>query len=83
MTADETLILMMALICDKHPLTTRDIVLGLDVRADRAYYVASRLRQQGVLTKPRFGEWAITEKGRIACALAMHKDPSLYDAFFG
>lgn len=81
MTDDETLTLMMALV-SKSPLKSREIAQGLDSDVAHAYYVASGLRRQGALEKPRYGHWTITEKGRIACALAMHKDPSLHVAFF-
>jgi len=42
----------------------------------------ARLATQA-LSHPRYNHWVITEKGRIACALLMIKDPSLHAAFFG
>ena len=81
MTADETLTLMMALTA-RRPLESRQIAQGLDTSVEHAYYVANGLKRLGALEKPRYGHWTITEKGRIACALAMHKDPSLVAAFF-
>lgn len=80
MTEDETLTLMMALTSEK-PLRLREIALSLECTSDHARYLTDSLRSAGVLTKPRYGEVAITEKGRIACALAMVKDPSLRAAF--
>lgn len=81
LTYDETLTLMMALVAER-PLESREIARGLDSGVDRAYYVANGLKAAGALEKPRYGQWAITEKGRIACALAMCKLPDLRMAFF-
>jgi hypothetical protein len=78
---DETLTLMMALTAE-HPLETREIAQGLDCSREHAYYVAHGLRTAGALVKPRYGCWAITEKGRIACAMAMYHAPDLRTAFF-
>ena len=78
---DETLTLMMALVAER-PLETREIAQGIDSSREHAYYVANTLRVSGALEKPRYGHWTITEKGRIACALAMHQDRSLRTAFF-
>lgn len=72
---------MMALVSER-PLESREIARGLDSSVDHAYYIANGLRTAGALTKPRYGHWSITEKGRLACALAMHKDPALHSAFF-
>lgn len=81
MTQDETITLLMALVAER-PLQSRDIANGLGCSIEHAYYVANSLRNAGALAKPRYGHWSITEKGRIASALAMHKDPSLHYAFF-
>jgi len=80
-TDDETLTLMMAL-TSPGPLTSAELAQGLGCSRERAYYIANRLVHAGALAKPRYGQWAITEKGRIACALAMYKDQALRAAFF-
>jgi len=81
LTDDETLTLMMAL-TSSCVLTSKQIAQGLDCDVRKVWQIANRLTEAGALTKPRYGQWAITEKGRIACALALYKDPSLQAAFF-
>lgn len=78
MTRDETVVLMLALAEDGQPLryrTVRDAIGG------EPWNVLNSLKAQGALDHPRYNDWRITEKGRIAAALAMHKDPQLAAAF--
>lgn len=82
MTPDESLTLMMALVADG-PLRSRDIARGLYCTPTRALRIANSLLATQALSHPRYNHWVITEKGRIACALLMVKDPSLHAAFFG
>jgi hypothetical protein len=81
MTTDETLTLMMALI-SQTPIGSREIAQGLDCSLMSAHKIACDLKVAGGLQAVRNGVWRISEKGRIACALSMHKDPSLCAAFF-
>jgi Mn-dependent DtxR family transcriptional regulator len=80
-TSDETLTLMVALVAER-TIHTKEVARALDCKMDHARYVVASLHQDGALYKPRHGYWTITEKGRIACALAMYKDQGLHAAFF-
>lgn len=79
MTANETVVLMLALQADPHPL--RYSVAYRAVRGERAQALMNTLRKKGALEHPRYDNWYLTEKGRIAAALARAKDPKLVAAF--
>jgi hypothetical protein len=77
MTANETFVLMMALA--DGPLRYRDVYAA--VRGERAWAILNSLHKAGALEHPAYNHWQITEKGRIAAALAMHKDAKLARSF--
>lgn len=78
MTNNETLVLMLALTADG-VLRYREVFRA--VHGERAWSILNSLKKAGALDHPGYGLWQITEKGRIAAALAMHKDPKLARAF--
>lgn len=78
MTMNETFVLMLALAAGDR-LRYRDVYAA--VRGERAWAILDSLRKAGVLDHPSYDHWRITEKGRIAAALAMHKDSKLAAAF--
>lgn len=73
MTRDETLVLVTAALADR-PLRYRDVV---HVLGGEPWSKMKSLRDQGALEHLGYDRWLITEKGRIAAALAMAKDPDL------
>lgn len=68
MTADETAVLLMAVNAD--PLRYRDVY---DLYGERAWSLLKALKAQGAIDHPGYNRWQITEKGRIAAALATHQ----------
>jgi len=79
MTVNETFVLMMALQANGR-LRYRDVCAAMPPYAE-PWGILNSLRRQGAVEHPRYDHWEITEKGRIAAALALHKDPKLADAF--
>lgn len=79
MTISETVVLLMALKVDG-PLRYREVY---KVKHESAWAILNSLRNQGALEHPAYDRWQITEKGRIAAALAMAKNRALADAFTG
>lgn len=78
MTRDETLVLMLALAEDGEPLRYRTVQGTL---GGEPWRILRGLADQGALRHAGYNDWRITEKGRIAAALAMAKDPELAAAF--
>lgn len=76
MTGDETAVLMLAL----RP-SAKLYKAAFRVFGERAYYVLKSLERQGAIEHVGYNDWRITEKGRIAAALAMAKDPELAAVF--
>lgn len=74
MTRDETAILMLALAEDGQPLRYKTAYAML---GEASWRILRNLADQGALHHAGYNDWRITEKGRIAAALAMHKDPAL------
>lgn len=72
MTRDETAALMLALAADGQPLRYRTVQNAL---GGEPWGILNSLKIQGALRHAGYNDWRITEKGRIAAALAMHKDP--------
>lgn len=79
MTDDQVIVLLMALTAINGVLRYREVYVA--VYGERASRILKELFTAGVLDHPGYNDWRITEKGRIAAALLMHKDPSLADAF--
>lgn len=77
MTTNETFVLMLALNAG-HRLRYRDVTSAMP---GEPWRLLNNLRKQGVLAHLRYDHWQITEKGRLAAAMAMHKDPKLARAF--
>jgi hypothetical protein len=67
---DEISILLLAARADR-PLRYRDVV---HVLGGEPWSRLNSLKMQGGLDHLGYDRWVITEKGRIAAALAMHKD---------
>lgn len=80
MTVNETFVLMLALQADDR-LQIGAVASAMHGTADNAWPVLNSLRRQGAIEHVRYDHWRITEKGRIAAALAMHQDPKLASAF--
>jgi hypothetical protein len=78
MNTSETFVLLLALKADGR-LRYRDVYAA--VRGERAWSILNGLRKGGALSHPAYDHWEITEKGRIAAALAIHKDRKLAEAF--
>lgn len=78
MTANQTFVLMLALQADG-PLRYQTVYDA--VKGERAWSILNSLKQAGALEHPAYNHWQITEKGRIAAALAMAKDQKLALAF--
>ena len=78
MTVNETFVLMLALQADDR---LRYWTVYQACHGERAHGLLVALERQGALEHVRYDHWRITEKGRIAAALAMHKDPKLAEAF--
>ena len=74
MTTNETFVLMLALIANDR-LQYRTVYDA--VHGEQAWTILNKLRKQGALEHVRYDHWKITEKGRIAIALAMTKDKRL------
>lgn len=57
---------------------THAVVDALDLdgpnRHDRALYILTKLKTNGLLTHTRYGHWDITEKGCIACAIIAYQE---------
>jgi len=79
LTDVETIILMTLLQADGSA-SYRDIV-GAFPRISEPWYAINKLRSAGAISHPRYGIWEITEKGRIAAALARAKDPAICRAW--
>lgn len=79
MTVNETFVLMLALIADGR-LRYRDVTQAMP-RGYEPWRILDSLKNDGALEHLGYDHWQITEKGRIAIALAMHKDPALAYAF--
>lgn len=77
---NETMILLMALKADQR-LRWRHAYMAL--RGEHAWAVLNRLRSAGAIEHVGYDHWRITEKGRIAAALVMSKNPALAQAFDG
>ncbi len=67
MTADEITVLRLAL-TDGGRLRYRTVYDAM--QGERGYYVLNRLERQGAMEHHAYDDWRITEKGRIAIALA-------------
>ena len=88
MTDDEVLALMMLLTAER-PVQARAIGEGLTGRLNsegaraQALSVLRSLRRGGAAARiaGSHSPWEITEKGRIAAALLMYKDPELRQIF--
>lgn len=78
MNTNETFVLLLALKADG-PLRYREVYAA--VHGERAWSILNALHKAGALDHPAYNHWQITEKGRIAAALAMSKDSKLADAF--
>lgn len=78
MSDNETIVLLLALKADG-PLRYADVFKAM--RGERAWSILNSLKGQGALDHPAYNHWQITEKGRIAAALAMSKNPRLAEAF--
>lgn len=78
MTNNETIVLLLALKADGR-LRYRTVYQAM--RGERAWSILSNLRSQGALEHRGYDHWQITEKGRIAAALLMAKNPRLAAAF--
>jgi len=76
LTRDETLILVLAARADR-PLRYRDVY---HVVGGEPWSKLNSLKVEGALTHLGYDRWEITEKGRIAAALALTKDPELAKA---
>lgn len=74
MTDDEICVLMLALAEDGQPLRYKTVY---GIFRERGLNILNRLKAQGALDHPRYNDWRITERGRIAAALALHKNPAL------
>jgi hypothetical protein len=71
MTTDETAALMLALAEDGQPLRYKAVYA---LMGERCLKVLNSLKDHGALVHAGYNDWRITEKGRIAAALAVHKD---------
>jgi biotin operon repressor len=71
-TADETATLLFTLMRGE-PCSGADIADALNCSPRRAYTVIEKLRRHGCIARARHGSWIITERGRLACALAMRR----------
>ncbi len=78
MTNNETIVLLLALKVDG-PLRYATVYHAMG--GERAWSILRRLRHAGALDHPGYNHWQITEKGRIAAALAMAKNSRLAAAF--
>lgn len=78
MTKDEICVLMLALAEDGHPLRYKAVFA---IMGERCLNILNNLKRQGAVDHAGYNDWRITEKGRIAAALAMAKDPELAAAF--
>ena len=74
MTTNETFVLMLALIADQR-LRYRTVYKA--VHGEQAWSILNKLHKQCAIDHVRYDYWQITEKGRIAIALAMSKDKGL------
>ncbi len=85
MTQDECLALL-AVVAHGEPVATEVIGLGLQQGRTAAREIGRRhlneLERQGAVRRVFYGLWLPTEKGRIAAALIMGKDPELMEIFF-
>lgn len=73
-TRDEIAVLMLALAADGQSLRYK---AAYAIMGERCLKILNSLKVQGALDHAGYNDWRITEKGRIAAALAMHKDPDL------
>ncbi len=73
LTDNEARVLALAARADR-PLRYRDVV---HVLGGEPWALLNSLKQQGGLAHLGYDRWEITEKGRIAAALALAKDPEL------
>lgn len=76
LTRDETLILVLAA-TGTGRLAYRDVCA---VIGGEPWSKLNSLKNAGALAHHRYNHWEITEKGRIAAALALTKDPKLAEA---
>lgn len=71
-TADESATLLFTLMRGE-PCSGADIAGALNCSPRRAYTITEKLRRHGCIERARHGSWIITERGRLACALVMHR----------
>jgi Mn-dependent DtxR family transcriptional regulator len=77
MTENQTTILMLAL-QNSGRLHYR---AAYDIMGENAWAVLNTLKLAGAVDHPGYDDWRLTERGRIAAALAMHKDRNLARRF--
>lgn len=70
MTTEETAALLFGLMIGR-PFTGAEAAGALRCSQRRGYTIVDKLRKLGCLERARHGSWIITEKGRLASALAM------------
>jgi biotin operon repressor len=80
-TEDETLLLL-TLLSYGGAASTTHLREALCLSSSRIWHLALGLEEHGAVIHPRYGRYSLTEKGRIACALVMHKRPDLAVTFF-
>jgi hypothetical protein len=78
LTVNETFVLMLALKAGSGPLRYQVVYEAV---GERAWTILNKLRRHGAIKHLRYNQWKITEKGLVAAALAMRKDPKLAEAF--